>query len=234
MAARIQGLLFDKDGTLFDFRKTWGHWAKGFLTDMAGGNQARAIEIGEHLGFDMVTAEFSPDSRIIAGSPDDIADAIAEIEPGLDRGAFLARFNASAAAAPVAEPVPLLPLLAAFRDRGLKLGVATNDSEQAARAHLDAVGAAAAFDFIAGFDSGFGAKPSPGMQHGFCRSTGLEPAHVLMVGDSAHDLHSGRAAGMRTIAVLTGIATADSLAPLADAVLPHIGHLPDWIDANGG
>lgn len=234
MGEAVRGILFDKDGTLFDFRATWGRWAAGFMREMAGGDEARAQAIADHLGFDLATGNFAPDSRIIAGSPDDIADAVAEIAPGLDRAAFLARFNTSAAAAPVVEPTPLGPLLEGLRARGIALGVATNDSELAARAHLDAVGVADAFDFIAGFDSGYGAKPDPGMQHGFCAALGLAPAQVLMVGDSTHDLHAGRAAGMRAIAVLTGIATEADLAPHADAVLPHVGHLPAWIDQQEG
>ena len=55
-----------------------------------------------------------------------------------------------------------------------------------------------------------------------------------MVGDSLHDLHAGRAAGMRTVAVLTGIATAPDLTPHADAVLPDISALPGWIAALPG
>jgi phosphoglycolate phosphatase len=51
-----------------------------------------------------------------------------------------------------------------------------------------------------------------------------------MVGDSRHDLEAGRSAGMRTVAVLTGIAGAAELAPLADVVLTDIGALPDWLD----
>jgi phosphoglycolate phosphatase len=54
-----------------------------------------------------------------------------------------------------------------------------------------------------------------------------------MVGDSLHDLDAGRAAGMRTVAVLTGIADRAALAPHADVVLGHIGELPDWIAALG-
>jgi len=64
----------------------------------------------------------------------------------------------------------------------------------------------------------------------FARSLGLDPGRVVMVGDSRHDLEAGRAAGMRTIAVLTGIAGAADLAPHADTVLPDIGALPDWLD----
>jgi len=42
-------------------------------------------------------------------------------------------------------------------------------------------------------------------------------------------LHAGHAAGMRTVAVLTGMADEATLAPLADVVLPNIGHLPEWL-----
>ena len=67
----------------------------------------------------------------------------------------------------------------------------------------------------------------------FLRQTGLDPRRTAMVGDSRHDLQAGRAAGMRTVAVLTGIAKAPELAPLADVVLPDIGHLGAWIDGLG-
>ena len=98
-------------------------------------------------------------------------------------------------------------------------------------AHLQETGILGLFDFIAGSDSGFGGKPAPGMLNAFVRATGLDPARVAMVGDSLHDLSAGRAAGMRTVAVLTGIAPAQVLAPLADVVLPDISHLPDWLAA---
>ena len=50
-----------------------------------------------------------------------------------------------------------------------------------------------------------------------------------MVGDSRHDLIAGRAAGMQTVGVLTGMAELADLAPFADVVLPDIGHLPLWL-----
>jgi phosphoglycolate phosphatase len=50
-----------------------------------------------------------------------------------------------------------------------------------------------------------------------------------MVGDSTHDLVAGRAAGMQTLGVLTGVADSEELAPFADAVLPDIGHIPGWL-----
>jgi phosphoglycolate phosphatase len=40
---------------------------------------------------------------------------------------------------------------------------------------------------------------------------------------------AGRAAGMPTLAVLTGVATEAELAPHAGAVRPDIGHLPEFL-----
>lgn len=54
---------------------------------------------------------------------------------------------------------------------------------------------------------------------------------MVMVGDSTHDLVAGRRAGMRTVGVLTGVAGQGELAPHADVVLPHIGHLLEWLPA---
>ena len=120
-------------------------------------------------------------------------------------------------------------MLQRFRDAGLKLGVATNDAEAPARAHLQTARISSAFDFVVGSDSGYGAKPATGQLLAFCDQVGVAPERTAMVGDSTHDLEAGRSAGMRTIAVLTGLAEAQNLAPFADVVFPDIGHIPDWI-----
>ena len=130
---------------------------------------------------------------------------------------------------PQTPTLPLAPYLADLSGRGLALGVMTNDNEYSARAHLKSVGIDSHFDFIAGFDSGFGAKPEPGPLLAFAKAMNIAPARVAMVGDSTHDLVAGRAAGMQTIGVLTGLAEAAELAPHADIVLPDIGHIPTWL-----
>ena len=45
----IDGLLFDKDGTLFDFRKSWGAWAQAFLARLAP-DPERAAALGQRIG----------------------------------------------------------------------------------------------------------------------------------------------------------------------------------------
>ena len=231
---QITGILFDKDGTLFDFQATWGAWAQSFLLEIAAGDRARAAELGAAIGYRYEAETFEADSPVIAGTPDEVAGLLLPLMPGTRPAALVATMNAAAARAPMREAVPLAPLMGRLSAMGLTLGVATNDAEEPARAHLAAAGIEAHFDFIAGCDSGYGAKPAPGQLLAFAEATGLAPASVLMVGDSRHDLAAGRAAGMGTVAVLTGPAGADELADLADVVLPDIGHLPGHLSGRRG
>lgn len=224
----IDGVIFDKDGTLFDFRRSWGGWAQNLLGQLAR-DRAHAREMAAAIGYDLDSGIFAPDSPVIAATAQDIAQALAPHLPGQSVAQIADQINAAAAQAQMVPAVPLRPLLESLRATGLRIGLATNDTETPARAHLAAHDLTDLFDFIAGYDSGHGAKPGPGMCLAFARATGLDPARIAMVGDSLHDLHAGHAAGMLRIAVLTGIATQADLAPHADVVLPDIGALPAWI-----
>lgn len=225
----IKGLLFDKDGTLFDFHATWGGWTADLLVELSNGDAKHAKQMAAVWGFDLDKRQFNPNSIIIAGTPKDMIDALSPLLPDWDKDALANYIITTSSNAPLKEAVPLGPLLEGFRARGFKLGISTNDTETPARAHLDAAGIAGHFEFIAGSDSGFGAKPAPGMQHGFCAAVGLKPEQVAMVGDSTHDLVAGRAAGMTTIGVLTGPASAADLQDHADVVLNDIGDIPGYL-----
>lgn len=227
--APLRGLLFDKDGTLFGFQATWGGWAVALVDHLAAGDAGRAEAMAEALRLDRATRRFHPDSTVIAGTEAEVVGLLLPHLPGATRASLTATLAARAAGLEPVEAVPLVPLMARLRAAGYALGVATNDGEAAARAQLRRVGLDAAFDFVAGYDSGHGAKPDPGMPLAFARATRLAPAEVAMIGDSTHDLCAGRAAGMVAVAVLTGPAEAEDLAPHADAVLPDIGHLPRWL-----
>jgi len=64
----IKGLLFDKDGTLFDFAATWESWAHAFLLRACEGDHAKAGRVGAAIGCDMVGRHFGPDSLVIAST----------------------------------------------------------------------------------------------------------------------------------------------------------------------
>jgi phosphoglycolate phosphatase len=230
---KITAILFDKDGTLFHFEVSWGAWLRDTLVRLSDGDSAVAAALADDLGFDMRAACFARDSPVIAGTLAEIVLLMAPHLPSLSAAEIEADLESSAAIAPMIPTVPLVPLLGALRRDGYALGVATNATMAETRPHLDVSGVASFFDFVAGCDSGFGAKPGPGMCLAFADRLGCAPETVLMVGDSLHDLKAGRAAGMRTAAVLTGVAAAADLAPFADVVLPDIGHLPRWLGDAG-
>ena len=225
----IKGIVFDKDGTLFDFQATWGTWARGLVLSEAK-DPAQAAALAAALGVDMARGQILPGSVVIAQTTEEVADAILPLLPGTGKTALLARMDAASAALPQVQAAPLGPLMADLRARGLRLGVATNDTEAPARAHLRAAGIEQAFDFVAGFNSGWGGKPAPGQLLAFAQTTGLDPAECAMVGDSLHDLYAARAAGMVVVGVLTGLAHRAELAPVADVVLRSVADLPAWLD----
>lgn len=223
----IDALIFDKDGTLFDFRQSWGAWTRSLLAEL-GDQDGRLAQV---LGYDAARVDFAPDSPVIAMTTPEIAAILHPHLSGLSLLDLNAVMNRLAAEAPMVPAVDLPVVLGALRARGLRLGLATNDTEVPARRHLTGAGVIDLFDFVAGCDSGWGGKPAPGQLLAFVQACGLEPARVAMVGDSLHDLDAGRAAGMKVVAVLTGIATQDDLADHADVVLDNIGQIGAWIDS---
>ncbi|MDX8348051.1 HAD family hydrolase [Cognatiyoonia sp. IB215446] len=227
----IKGLIFDKDGTLFDFNATWGAWAGRMIAGETAGNPAKTTALANAMGYDMENQRFRPASVVIAATVEETASAMLTVLTDETHDTLIPRMNAAASAVEQVQAVPLIPFFDDLRARGLALGIATNDAEAPALANLTSAGVHDHFHFIAGYDSGHGAKPGTGQLDAFCRETGLAPHHCAMIGDSTHDLQAGRAAGMTTIGVLTGPAPSAELAPLADVVLPDIGHIPAWLDA---
>ena len=90
---QVRGVIFDKDGTLFDFATTWEAWAAAFLLRVTGGDRKQAAVIGRNIGFDLHTQSFARDSVVIAGTPIEIADALARHFPDRNRQDLLEMLN---------------------------------------------------------------------------------------------------------------------------------------------
>lgn len=224
---KMKGLVFDKDGTLFDFNATWAAFAKSTLSELAR-DQAHLEQLAEVMGYDLEAVRFLPNSCFISETMNSWASRIAPYL-GMDLDEVKGFFHDRSL---YVEQVPTTDLDRFFLDlkrEGYLLGIATNDSERPARAHLTAHGILEHFDFIAGSDSGFGAKPAAGQLEAFCAATGLLPENCAMIGDSPHDLRAGRAAQMCAIGVLTGPMPREVLEPDADTILTSIQDLPAWL-----
>ncbi|MDX7953571.1 HAD-IA family hydrolase, partial [Lichenihabitans sp. Uapishka_5] len=206
----LAGILFDKDGTFVDFDATWGEGTHAVMTLLSAGDAGRFERLGAALHYDAPRRRFHPTSPLIAGAPDDYLHLWATILERPNDHAFLADMNRHFADATLRALTPIgAPgaVMEALHRRGLKLGLATNDSEASGRAQVMALGLDAHMDFLAGYDTGHGAKPGPGMVLAFAASLGVPPGRIAMVGDSLHDMQAARVAGAVAVAVLTGPAT---------------------------
>ncbi len=229
----IRGILFDKDGTLLDYDATWLPLNKQAALQAAGGDALLAERLLVASGYDPEKDSHLPNSLLVSASNDQIAGSWAALL-GADPVELTARitgvFEASSATTAVAVP-GMAAVVATLKARGLHLGVATNDSEDSAYASLQPFGVLDHFSFVAGYDSGHGGKPGPGMVTAFCAATGLAPAAIAVVGDSHHDMEMGRSAGAGLlVGVLTGTGGRDDLAPHAHHVIDSIVELEALLD----
>lgn len=130
------------------------------------------------------------------------------------------------------RPFPgLLPALDRLSARGFRFAVCTNKLEWLSVRLLDALNLSSRFEAICGQDTFGMAKPDPDMLRQTVLRAGGHLADAMMVGDSATDIDTARAAGIPVIAVDFGY-TPTPVALLApDRIISHFDDLPAAVDA---
>lgn len=228
-AADIRGIVFDKDGTLIRFEETWtpAFWVSAERLAERLGRPGLAEALMVAGGWCPGSRRILPGTELASGTTDAVARLWRAVAPDLPEDAVLIPWldaiwhkQAMAHLTPI-DPLP--PLFAELRADGLRCGLATNDSETGARDTAERLGIAPHLSFTAGYDSGHGAKPAPGMLLAAQALWGLDAARTAMVGDSPADLTAGRAAGCGlVIGVLSGASGHEVLEPLADLILDDV------------
>ena len=221
----FDAILFDKDGTLFDFHGTWSSWTLDIIDYLCRNEASKKELVAGALGYDLKNQNFLKSSLLIAGTAEQAADKIATLINDISKQEIENFLLSSAKNVKLMEVVPLDKFLKNLQSKGVRIGLVTNDFEALAHLHLKAAGIHKYFDFIVGYDSGFGIKPDPGPLLAFAEQFSILPDRVAMVGDSTHDLFAAEKAGMYKIGVLTGLASYSDLAPYSDLVLDNIGKI---------
>jgi phosphoglycolate phosphatase len=225
----ITGILFDKDGTIIDYWRTWLPINREVALFVADQDRALADELLRLGGHDPLTDRIVPGSPLAAGDYVAIAQAFAahpriEATPALLAG--IERIFRAGGAAHSALVSGAHDTIAELKRRGFRVGLATNDSVGGLEASLMPHGLLGMFDFTAGCDSGFGTKPEAGMAVAFCKAMGIVPAQAAMVGDAVHDLAMGRAAKFGLgVGVLSGTSDRADLEAYADLIVDSVSDL---------
>jgi len=208
-SVQIRAILFDLDGTLID---TYRLYLEGYR---------RALE--PFLGYR------PDDQEIIAHRPSSERRFLLEWL-GRERGdachAGFRRHYAElhgALADGIYDGVP--EMLQALRAGGYPLGIVTGKARHAWEV-TEREMALGRFDVVVTDDEVRAGKPDPQGLLAAARELGADPASVVYAGDSVVDLEAGRAAGMRTAAVLWPKTAEGEAERFVNRISPLA---PDWI-----
>ncbi|KCZ93922.1 HAD-IA family hydrolase [Hyphomonas johnsonii] len=141
-------------------------------------------------------------------APDDLGPERVDALVEAYRDAFIARRTDPDFREPLYDGA--IETLQMLRDTGWLIAMATGKSRRGIRAIFEMHPLESYFDTIWCADDGPG-KPHPFMVEQAMGALGAEPHQSLMIGDAIHDIHMGRAAGVRTLGVSWGFGAASEL-----------------------
>lgn len=213
---KIGAILFDLDGTLVDSAADL-HGAINVVLEnhrLAGLSLPQVIGmVGDGVRKLVERAFIERDAALTPDALDRVTDDMVAI--------YSARLTDLTTVMPGA--IDAVRTLAA---NGVPMGVVTNKPRGAAVAILAHFGLFEPMGIVIGGDSGLPRKPAPDMILAALSALGAGAGEAVMVGDGAADIDSGKAAGVRTVAVRGGYAhtPVDKLG--ADIVLDDLAALP--------
>lgn len=196
---RLTTVLFDLDGTLLD--------------------SIQLIIDSYHHALRVHQLPARPDSEWLAGigTPLRVQFRDWAHDPGLFDSLIAAYrdFNISNHDSRVRHYPGVTDMMAEVRRRGYRTGLVTSKQKAGAERGLRWLGLDGAMDVIIAADDVVNPKPHPEPLLMAVEKLGVPPAAAIYVGDSVHDMKSGRAAGMATAAAMWGPFSREDLLPAA-------------------
>lgn len=231
-------IIFDKDGTITDFKKTWMPVLEKrleiILKNIKTGFHEEKIRVYTYHAFGIFNEYIDPYGPFPYSSPleDEIIfttvlyhfgiswqkakeiarHAIDETERQLDRAKYAELFDGAR------------ETLEALRKEGIFIALATADLTSIAYETLKNVRIHDLFDYIIGADMVKNDKPNPDMIDKIVESLKVSKAKTVMVGDSITDMEMGKRANVGlVVGVLEGrVASKDDLLRIGDIIIDSI------------
>jgi phosphoglycolate phosphatase len=232
----IRAILFDKDGTLVDFQRTWGPATHSVLTRLCNGDSAAFDRLASVSLYDPEERKLLPGSPVVIETTYGYGKLWAQALGVPLTAKFVDHIDSMYFQTTLDHLTPMgdvKALLGRLRARGLRLGLMTNDADANTHAQMQRLELDRHLEFIAAYDSGFGAKPAPDPVLAFAKFAAVAPVEIAVVGDTEHDLVAARAAGAIAVGVLSGPVPRERLVPHADVLLASIAELDGWLCSTG-
>ncbi|WP_436961040.1 HAD family hydrolase [Staphylococcus xylosus] len=205
----MKWILFDKDGTIIYFDRSWMKIGLQLVDDFM---EVYQDEIGDretayaHLG--VVNGEIQPGTIMASGALDEMVQAFCDIA-----GQDVTEWAQSRSQTLVDNRVPenvlvegIEETLEILKRQGYKMGIVTSDSKKGVEQFLEITKFDHFFDVVISTEANAVEKPNPEVLNPLFDHYDVAPQDVAIVGDTANDMQTGVNAklGLK-IAVLTGV-----------------------------
>lgn len=228
-------IIFDKDGTLLDFKETWLRIFREVINSIlnkTNNNINLPKKLQNALGIDLDKWHIDGNGPLAMGTSFEVNtlmsgciyseglkwnDAVEIVLKTVDE--VLTGKARTENLVPTKGSIELLKLA---KQRGFMTALATNDDTDHAKEDMEAIGAAPYLDIIIGADSVANTKPAPDMIFHICGKLGVKPEDSIMIGDTLMDAIMGLNAGVKLNIAIAEIVSAEELLTKADIVIKSL------------
>lgn len=231
----VKAILFDKDGTLTNIDNLWIEPTEMVIRKILKQHikEDSPITIEQMLELlGIVRGEIVPNSVIASGTVEDMLDEIGKYFP-IDKTALYDEVLQDFRNYLLAHPDMIVPigdvafLISELKNKGIKVGVVTNDSYVPTKTIFEILKVWHLFDFVATPDD-YAAKPIADSLIGGSQQLGVPLNEIFYVGDSYLDMDYAKHCG-GGIAVLTSGSDVQIMKEQSVLVLDSVEQLLDFV-----
>ena len=227
----MEWILFDKDGTLIEFDKSWEkiglRLVDQFLETFPVAHKETA-----HRQLGIIDDAIVPSSVMGSGSLDEIITAFGNLA-----GQDVSKWTRTASQSLIDERQPehnwitgVYETIQQLRVKGYKIGIVTSDTKKGVDQFLEETQTRNLFDLVISTETHAAEKPDPKVLAPLFEAFDVKPEAVTIIGDTNNDMKTATNAHLGlAIGVLSGIATREELTN-ADVIVEDASQVFDIIE----
>jgi len=226
----MKWILFDKDGTIIYFDRSWMKIGLQLVEDFMEKYKEDINNIDESYAYlGVVDGEIQPGTIMASGALDEMVKAFCKIA-NQDVTQWAQQRGQTLVDNRVPENVLVEGInetLETLQQRGYKMGIVTSDSKKGVEQFLEYTQFERFFDIVISTEADAVEKPNPEVLNSLFYRYEVDPKDVAIVGDTANDIQTGVNAqlGLK-IAVLTGVGLEEEFAK-ADYIFDNVNDIVD-------
>ncbi|BBK29023.1 HAD family hydrolase [Staphylococcus arlettae] len=229
----MKWILFDKDGTLIHFDRSWMKIGLQLVDDFMTQYESAIGDVTEaYKRLGIVNNEIQQGTVMASGSLDEIINAFDNLA-GQDVSSWAQQRSQTLVDQRVPENVWVEGVdqtVKALHQKGYKLGIVTSDTKKGVEQFLTDTNMHKYFDVVISTEANAVEKPNPEVLKPLFDNYDVDSSDVMIVGDTANDIKTGKNAQLGlSVAVLTGVDIKETFTE-ADYILPTANQVLDILN----